>query len=109
MDDRHFANFQIAGFTYYDGAEVFELLKIGSVLELRAESDNRFDPYAVAIYFQERKLGYIPRDKNKEIHKFLLLGHSDIFITRINSILPGEQPERQIGVVVKIRAKMPID
>jgi hypothetical protein len=64
MDDRHFSNFQIAGFTYYDGAEVFELFKIGSVLELRAEPDNRFDPYAVAIYISGAKAGlYSSRKK----------------------------------------------
>jgi hypothetical protein len=105
MDDRHFINFQIAGFTYYDGAEVFDQLKIGKVLELLAEPENRFDPYAVAIYFQDRKLGYIPREKNKEIHKFLLLGHDDLFVARINAISADETPERQIGVIVKIRSK----
>ncbi|MDR2033566.1 MAG: HIRAN domain-containing protein [Helicobacteraceae bacterium] len=103
-----FSRFHIAGFTYYDGAEVFYKLKIGTVLTLVAEPENQFDPYATAIYFQDHKLGYIPRDQNKEIHKFLLLGHNDIFIARINSVVESENPERQIGVTVKIKAKNPV-
>jgi hypothetical protein len=106
MDDRHFLNFHIAGFTYYDGADIFYQLKIGAALKLSAEPENGFDPYAVAIYFQNYKLGYIPRDKNREIYKFLLLGHGDIFTAKINSVIESETPERQIGVTVKIKAKI---
>lgn len=39
---RHLANFHIAGFGYWDGAEAFEQLKIGTLLELRREPDNRW-------------------------------------------------------------------
>ena len=49
MNDRHFADFHIAGFTYYNGVDVFENLKIGKSLSLKAEPQNRFDPHAVAI------------------------------------------------------------
>ncbi|MDR3245998.1 MAG: HIRAN domain-containing protein, partial [Prevotellaceae bacterium] len=71
MNDRHFANFHIAGFTYYDGVDVFYELRIGTKLILKAEPTNQFDAYAVAIYYNDTKLGYVPREKNKEISKFL--------------------------------------
>jgi hypothetical protein len=105
MDDRHFSHFAIAGFTYYDGADVFDRLKIGAPLTLAAEPENKFDPYAVAVYFEEYKLGYVPRGDNKEIHKFLLLGHDELFTAKINRIAPEEHPEQQVWVIVKIRAK----
>ncbi|MDR0761960.1 MAG: HIRAN domain-containing protein [Campylobacteraceae bacterium] len=108
MEDRHFLHFNTACFTYYDGAEVFYKLKIGEVLELIAEPENRFDPYAATVYFKIYKLGYIPHDKNKGIYNFLLLGHNDIFIARINNIIENEIPEKQIGVTVKIKAKASI-
>ena len=57
----HLANYYIAGFGYWDGCEAFEQLKIGSCLQLVREEENRFDPYAVAIYYREFKLGFIPR------------------------------------------------
>ena len=81
--DRHFGNFNIAGFTYGDGCMALSELKIGSSLRLERELENRFDPYAVAIYFDDQKLGYIPRGENEMIAKFLDLGYSKIFDLRV--------------------------
>lgn len=103
MTDKHYAHFNLAGFTYYDGVEVFEELKIGISLKMTAEPDNQFDPYAVALYYQEKKLGYVPREENKHISQFLNLGHTELFEVRINRISPETYPEKQIGVVVRIR------
>jgi hypothetical protein len=105
MSYRHFANFSIAGFSYYDGVDVFQELKIGSELRLVAEPDNRFDPYAVVIYYKDTKLGYIPRDENKIISQFLNLGYTDLFEIKINRVSPATHPEKQIGVQVRIREK----
>ncbi len=100
--DRYFEDFHIAGFVYYDGVEVFNELKIGTELTLIVEPQNKYDIFAVAIYYQNHKLGYIPRSHNKYISKFLNLGHKDIFEVKINRISPEENPENQIGVVIKI-------
>ncbi|MDR1331751.1 MAG: HIRAN domain-containing protein [Tannerella sp.] len=105
MSDRHFSGFHIAGFTYYDGVDVFCDLRIGTELQLKAEPDNRFDPYAVRIYHGENKLGYIPRDKNREISKFLQLGYTHLFEAKVNQINKAAHPEKQIGVAVRIREK----
>jgi hypothetical protein len=105
MNDRHFATFHIAGFTYYNGVDVFESLKIGTALLLQAEPENKFDPYAVAIYFQEEKLGFVPRSSNKLLYQFLNLGYTDLFEVKISQISPEEHPERQVRVVVRIREK----
>ncbi len=102
---RHLSTFHIAGFTYWDGAIAFNELKIGTELTLLREENNKFDPYAIALYFNEHKLGFIPRDSNKEINKFLEQGHDDIFEVRINRISPTEHPENQVHVVVFIKAK----
>ena len=40
----HLMNFHIAGFSYWDGCEAFENLKIGTKLQLEREEDNKFDP-----------------------------------------------------------------
>ena len=104
--DRHFSDFHIAGFTYYDGVDVFNELKIGTQLTLAAEPENKHDNYAVAVYYENHRLGYIPRDKNKYISKFLNFGHTELFDIKINRISPEEHPEDQIGVVVKIKDKV---
>jgi hypothetical protein len=105
MLDRHYDNFNIAGFTYYDGVDVFNELKIGSELHFVVEPENKFDESAVAIYFRESKLGYVPQNKNKYISKFLYFGHVDLFEVKINKISPIDHPEQQVSVVVKIKSK----
>jgi hypothetical protein len=59
---------------------VFEELKIGTELQLQAEENNKFDPYAVIVYYNGHKLGYVPRQLNKESHKFLIMGYSDFLL-----------------------------
>ena len=100
---RHYSHFDIAGFSYWEGCTVFNDLKIGTELILLREKDNAFDPYAVAIYYNEAKLGFIPRNENHDISKFLELGHGSLFEVRINRISPDESPESQIGVIVYIK------
>lgn len=39
----HLDHFSIASFTYYEGVDVFDQLKIGSPLELKLEPDNPYD------------------------------------------------------------------
>lgn len=102
---RHYLNTHIAGFTYWQGAEVFNKLSIGVVLRLERDLENKHDPYAVAIYFEDFKLGYIPRTENKEISKFLEMGYTDIFETRINRVSKENLPELQIGIVVHLKRK----
>jgi hypothetical protein len=105
MKERHLADFDIAGFTYCDGVDVFCELKIGTELILQAEPENRFDARAVAIYYKETKIGYIPKSENKIISQFLNLGHLDLFEVKINQISPENHTENQIGVLVRIREK----
>jgi hypothetical protein len=105
MNDRHFSNFSLAGFTYYDGIEVFQELKVGTLLTMQAEPENKYDPNAVAIYYNDKKLGFIPKEENKPIFQFLTLGHTDLFEARINRISPESHPEKQVGVVVRINEK----
>jgi hypothetical protein len=100
--DRHFSNFFIAGFTYWEGCMAIADLKVGSQLQLVRERENRFDPHAVAIYFNEHKLGFIPRDENELIAKFLDLGYSEMFDLRVQRIALDAHPEKQVGAVVFI-------
>jgi hypothetical protein len=101
--ERHFSNFYIAGFTYWDGCMAYEHLKVGTLLRLVREEDNRYDCTAVAIYYEDKKLGYIPSTENATIAKFLDLGYGDIFEVRVQRIVPDAHPEKQIGVVVFLR------
>lgn len=99
----HLDNFHIAGFGYWDGCEAFEHLKVGTKLDLIREIDNAFDPYAVAIYYGEYKLGFIPRGSNHDISKYLDMGLEDIYEVRITRITPDVRPEQQVEVIIYIK------
>ncbi len=102
--NNYFSDFNIAGFQYYDGVDVFTEMKIGSEVKLVAEPENKYDEYAVAIYFKDKKLGFIPRGLNKQISKLINFGHNP-FTAKINRLTPDEHPNNQVGVVVKILEK----
>jgi hypothetical protein len=103
MTRKHVTHFNIAGFTYYDGPIVFTRLKVGTPLRLVVEPENKFDPNAVAIYFREKKIGFIPRDKNDLFNIFFEQGYKNIFEAYINRLSPDSYPEQQVGVAVYLK------
>jgi hypothetical protein len=105
MENKFLKHFNIAGLTYWNAVDVFNELAIGTELQLQAEPDNRYDAEAVAIYYKDKKLGYIPRNMNRSISTFLQCGYNDIFDVRINRIDPTAHTEAQIGVVVRVVGK----
>lgn len=97
----HLAHFRIAGFTYYDGVLAFNDLKIGTELTLVPEPTNQYDPRAVAIYYKEHKLGFIPRCENRIFYKLMKVGFNQ-FEVRVQRLAPDEDPEHQISVIVHL-------
>jgi hypothetical protein len=98
MKKEHLANFNIAGFTHYQGVMVFQELQIGTKLNLQLEENNGFDPRAVAIYFNDVKIGFVPRSENRIFYKLLKVGFNCIDM-RVQMIDGTEHPEAQIRVV----------
>lgn len=99
MKREHFDHFFIAGFAYYEGVLAFEQLKIGSLLSMKLEADNRHDKRAIEIYFDAFKLGYVPRSNNKAVYAILKSG-CDILEARVQTKSPDMPPEQQIQVVL---------
>lgn len=97
----HLSHFMISGFTYYEGALVFKELQVGTELSLKYEEDNKFDARAIAIYYKEYKLGFIPRSENRIIYKLMKVGFTN-FDVRIQQVDPQAHPEEQVGVVVHL-------
>jgi HIRAN domain len=54
----------IRGIAYYDFEIVKKKIKTGDNLQLRRESENMYDSFAIAIYFNDFKLGYIAAYEN---------------------------------------------
>src|SRR5574340_1362191 len=89
---RHFMDFHIAGFAYYDGLDVIDQLILGQQVSLIVEADNPHDPEAVAIYFKDIKLGYVPSANNILLSNLLYYGHSAIFESRIQFVNKESHP-----------------
>lgn len=100
----HLANFNIGGFTYYDGAEAFSEFKIGLQLNLELEKDNAYDARAILVKHKDFKLGYIPREHNRIFYKLLTVGINQIEL-RIQRIDEKSHPENQINVVAHLVGK----
>lgn len=100
---RHLVDFHIAGFTYYDGLEVIDELKLGTEVDLVSEPNNPADPNAIAIYYKNYKLGYVPNYKNEMLSTILYFGYADILEAKIQMFKLDSHPERQFRVVVKVK------
>lgn len=108
---RYFMDCHLAGRQYHDADEVWDKLKVGTVLQLVLDTDNRHDPDAVAVTYNDTELddvfciGYIPRAQNKTIAAFLEMGWTDAFECRISKIREDAHPECQIYMTIKIKRK----
>lgn len=99
----YLTNFHVAGFGYWEGCFVFDELKKGTAIKMVREDDNKFDPFAIALYYKETKLGFVPRGDNEDLSKYLDMGYGNMYDVRIDRISPDYPPERQLGVVVYIK------
>ena len=61
----------VAGFQYHKGPAVWRRMRQRDDLKLRREPRNPHDDRAVAVYWHDRKLGYVPRRENAAIAQML--------------------------------------
>jgi hypothetical protein len=61
----------LAGFQYYEGAGLWEKMKVGDPLALVREPGNPHDANAVRVEWQGHKLGYVPRRENAAVARHL--------------------------------------
>jgi hypothetical protein len=61
----------LAGFPFYAGVLILPSLKVGDELRLVREASNVHDSNAVAVYYQNEQLGYVPRVENTAIAQML--------------------------------------
>ena len=109
----YFMECHVAGRQYHEADEVWEDLHVGTPLLLVRDTDNKYDPEAVAIVYRKTYgdedehddyvLGYIPRDENTPIAALLDMGWSCIFECRLSRIDPQAHYENQLRVSIKIK------
>ncbi len=103
----YFMDCHLAGRMYHDADEVWEKLKVGTILRLERDMGNRYDPNAVMVIYEkdgeQYKIGYIPRGENEIIASFFEMGWTEIFECRISKVTPDAHPEQQVHLTIKIK------
>ena len=61
----------LAGFQYYQGLEMEPQLRENNLLTLKREPTNPHDCYAIEVFQNNAKLGYLPREENKVIARLM--------------------------------------
>lgn len=57
----------LAGFQYYEGKGVWEMMRAGDALTLAREPQNPHDANAVRVEWRGQPLGYVPRRENGDV------------------------------------------
>lgn len=97
----------IAGFQYYHGPEIEALLNVDDILSMKREPHNPHDCYAVEVFRNDVKLGYLPREENKVIARMMDQGMT--VKARIIKIKPEEHPYRRVKAEVFYEENLVID
>ncbi len=89
----------VAGFKYYKGMELLHQMKQGDQLELVREPVNEFDSCAIALHWNQQKIGFVPAADNEVLSRLLDAAALELTaeITHLNKEV---QPWENLSVAV---------
>ena len=91
----------VAGFQYHDGETVWPRLSTGDSLRLLREPDNPYDGQAVAVYWGEAKLGYVPRAANTAVAQ--MMDRGELLSARVARLRESQDPWKRVGISIAAR------
>lgn len=68
----------VRGFQYYDGPSILETLNTNHLLELIREPKNKYDANAIALSYEGKKIGYVPKENNEMLSVLMDTGLLDL-------------------------------
>ena len=86
-------------FSYYDSPKMIAELNTTGLLEMVREPDNEYDECAIALYFNSRKIGFIPMESN-EVLSVLLDTKLLKLQAEITHIEPNAQSWKNVFVAI---------
>lgn len=60
-----------AGYRHYQPNALLNSIQAGDTLSLKRQPDNPYDDKAIEVYWQERKIGYVPRHHNSALSRLM--------------------------------------
>lgn len=96
----------LAGFQYYEGKALWDMLRVGDTLTLRREPQNPHDANAVRIEWRGEMLGYLPRRDNADVAR--QMDHGAAVKARIVRLTDARNPWQRVRyeVYVDLRADL---
>ncbi|MBL7904215.1 MAG: HIRAN domain-containing protein [Bacteroidales bacterium] len=91
----------VRGFQYYAGPGLLDVMKEGSLLELVREPENEFDACAIALHFNNEKIGYIPAEFNEVLSRLLDAGVVEM-IAEITHLNPDASTWENVHIAVSV-------
>jgi hypothetical protein len=91
----------IRGFRFYEGPELLQAMKEGDMLELVREPNNPHDNCAVALHFNQHKLGYLPREDNEILSRLLDAGVIEL-LAEITHLKPQAAAWENVHIAVYV-------
>jgi HIRAN domain len=89
----------IAGFRHYEGMQLLQIMKEGDLLELVREPQNEYDECAIALHYQNKKIGFIPAETN-EMLSYLLDAEALSMFAVITHLEKNAQPWENVAVAI---------
>ena len=89
-----------AGTSFRKLDKVQDDLKETVQLEMKREGKNEFDKFAIALWFQDTKVGYIPKEKNEVLARLMDAG-KQFYATISANEVEGNWLKLEIKVILK--------
>lgn len=91
--------FFVAGFRFHEGPKLLNEMKEGDLLSLVREPENQYDNCAIALYWREKKIGFIPAETN-EMLSYLLDAEALSLFGTITHLEKNAQPWENLSVAI---------
>ena len=88
----------LAGSQYYALSTAWQEIRAGDALTLIREPDNRHDANAIRVEWHGRKLGYVPRARNRVIAAAMDAGEH--LTARVSSVSDNKNPWLRVAFEV---------
>jgi hypothetical protein len=92
---------KVAGIHFYQIKDIYHHLSTGVSLQFKVENDNQFDKNAVAVYYKNFKLGYLPKHVSYYYKKMLEANYL-VIPTVHTSIRDKYLPTEQLYIEIKL-------
>ena len=93
----------LAGFQYYEGKGLWEMMRVGDPLALVREPRNPHDANAVRVEWRGEMLGYLPRRENADVAR--QMDHGAPVKARIVRLTEARNPWQRIRFEVYVDLK----